>query len=293
MLLFSCKKSDKAPIPIKLQKEIPPKVKSNKQDQNLITWGVLHLPPFMILEGEQKGRGSMDGIFDLAKKHLPEYKHKTEKMNWARFWNEVANGRSVCSVMALKNSWRLEKAYFSLPQMPLLTNTIIMNKKGSNLLGNPEKYSIVKLLKDKRFKGRIEKSRSYSKSLNELLKVHGKEFRLERQTTRPLSLIKMLEAERIDYTIEYPGVANYLDNNYTETKGDIVIIPIKETPAYNFSYTVCTKNEWGKKIIGKWNKRIAPLRETKEYRKIIERSFTGEKQIQMIRKHYNDFLKQK
>ncbi|MCP3944269.1 MAG: transporter substrate-binding domain-containing protein [Desulfobacteraceae bacterium] len=178
-----------------------------------LTWLTLNWPPWMILEGKDQGKGQFDYILREARKNLPQYDHVTEKMNWARFWYEVKNNNNICSPFVLKTAKREEIVYFSIPHTFVLPNAIIMRKTDIKRLGNPDTYSIVELLQDKRFKGYVEKSRSFTAIVDNVLQKHESGSNLTRVAESPESLIKMVATGRVDYTIEYPIVAAYYDKN--------------------------------------------------------------------------------
>ncbi|ETR67256.1 MAG: hypothetical protein OMM_11797 [Candidatus Magnetoglobus multicellularis str. Araruama] len=103
----------------------------------------------------------------------------------------------------------------------------------------------------------------------------------------------MIDANRIDYTIEYPVVAAYFDQKYCLNKGFLSSILIEELPLYNTVCVACPKNEWGQKVINNWNKVFRKLKMTDEYRKITEMGHTDERELQIIRAYYDKFLKLK
>lgn len=254
-----------------------------------LTWMVLNWPPWMILEGADKGTGRFDHILQKAYESLPQYNHVTEKMNWARFWHEVETGTNTCYLFGLKNAHREEIAYFSNPHTFVLPNAVVMKKTTIEKLGNPGSFSIETLLKDKRFKGYAEKNRSFTKTIDNILKKHESSSSLTRVTESGESLIKMVMTGRIDYTIEYPIVAAYYEQK-NGNPGIISSIPISEMDPFSYVYTACTRNAWGKKVIERWNDVLHRIKPTLEYRKITEIGHTDENELLRIRKYYEEFI---
>ena len=254
-----------------------------------ITWMVLDWPPWMIIDGEDKGAGRFNHILDIAQKHLPEYEHVTERMNWARFWHEVENNNNLCYTFGLKSGKREKIAYYSAPHTIVLPNAIIMKKETAELLGNPASYSIVKLLEEDTIQGYAEKNRSFTNKVDLLIKNHGNRFNLTRVSETPESLIKMVIMGRIDYTIEYPIVATYYQEKL-DAPGTLVSIPISEMDPFSYVYMNCTKNDWGKKVIDKWNATLKKIKPTAEFRSITEIGHTDEKELLLLRKYYDDFI---
>jgi len=257
-----------------------------------VTWMVLDWPPWMMLEGEDNGNGRFNYILKEAQDNLPQYDHENVKMNWARFWHEVKNNNNVCYPFGLKSGKREDLVYFSEPHTFVLPNAIIMNRETFEILGNPTSYSILKLLQDKRFKGYAEKTRSFTAKIDNLLKEHEPGSNLQRVSERAESLIKMVGAGRIDFTIEYPIVASYYDRKNAKP-GGIVSVPIAEMEPFSYVYMCCTKNAWGKDVIERWNEVLHRIKPTQKYRSITEIGHTDEKELKLIRQYYEAFLKAK
>ena len=257
--------------------------------EETITWQIIHWPPWMILEGEDAGKGRFNYILKIAQKNLPQYKHVTENMNWARFWHDIENNKNVCNIFAYKTEKRDEIAYFSEPHSFVLPNAIIMKKSMLEKLGNPDTYSIVTLLQDKRFHGYIETTRSYTETLDAILATHESGSNVTRVAESAESLLKMVSTGRIDYTIEYPLVAAYFEQK-NDNPDSISSIPITEVEPFAYVYMACTKNEWGKKVVEQWNQVLRRIKPTPEFRKLTERGHTDEREIRLIRQYYETFL---
>ena len=158
-------------------------------------------------------------------------------------------------------------------------------------MGNPDSYSIVKLLQDKRFKGYAEKNRSFTETVDNILKKHESGSNLSRVEESAESLVKMVSAGRIDYTIEYPIVAAYYAEKESNNPGSISSIPIAEMEPIAYVYLNCTKNEWGKEVVQRWNEVLNRIKPTQEYRRITEIGHTDERELKVIRQNYDAFIK--
>ncbi len=254
-----------------------------------ITWMVLDWPPWMIIDGEDKGTGRFNYILETAQKNLTEYENVTERMNWARFWHEVENNKNLCYTFGLKSGKREKIVYYSAPHTFVLPNAIIMKKETAQLLGNPESYSIIQLLEQDKLKGYAEKNRSFTNKVDSIMKDHEGGSSLTRVSESAESLVKMVIMGRIDYTIEYPIVATYYQKK-NDALGSLVSIPITEMDPFSYVYMNCTKNEWGRKVIEKWNAALEKIKPTEEYRKITEIGHTNENELLLIKKYYDAFI---
>lgn len=261
--------------------------------EDKITWMITDWPPWMILDGEDAGKGRFNYILDAAKENLPNYEHVTERMNFERFWYEVNQKNNICYLFGLKTGNRGDIVYYSEPHTILLPNAIIMRATDLKKLGNPEQYSIIELLEDKRFKGLTQKSRSFTTSVDSLLQTHETGSNLNRVSESAESLIKMVSTGRIDYTLEYPIVASYYGQQLTDGFDPLVSIPISEMEPLSYAYMNCTKNEWGKQVIDEWNSALLRIKPTEEYRRITEVGHTDKKELEIIREAYADFINAK
>lgn len=256
-----------------------------------ITWMVLDWPPWMIIDGEDRGTGRFNHILDTAQQNLAEYEHVTERMNWARFWHEVKNRRNLCYPFGLKSGEREKWVYYSAPHTFVLPNAIIMKKETALTLGSPESYSIIQLLKQDRLKGYAEKNRSFTQKVDALITDHENGSSLTRVSESAESLVRMVIMGRIDYTIEYPIVAAYYQQK-NQAPGSLVSIPITEMEPFSYVYMSCTRNEWGRRVIEKWNTALEKIKPTKAYQQITQMGHTSEKEVLLIKQYYDAFIRE-
>lgn len=252
---------------------------------------VLDFPPWMILDGPDKGTGTFNHILPIVQRSLPEYEHVTERMNWARFWHEIENNKNLCYTFGLKSAKRDKLVYYSAPITLGLPNAVVMKKETAQLVGNPTSYSIIDLLKEEKIKGYVEKNRSFTNKVDSLMKIHEGGSNLKRVPESSESLTKMVITGRIDYTIDYPIVASYYEK-ILNAQGSLVSIPISEMEPVTYIYMNCTKNEWGRKVIEKWDEELMKIKPTAEYRKIVEMGYTADTGLLLIRKYYSDFIQE-
>ena len=252
---------------------------------------ILDFPPWMVLDGPDKGTGTFNHILPIVQRSLPEYEHVTERMNWARFWHEVENDKNLCYTFGLKSAKRDKLVYYSAPITIGLPNAVIMKKETAHLIGNPASYSIIELLKEEKIKGYVEKNRSFTNKVDSLMINHESGSNLKRVSESSESLTKMVITGRIDYTIEYPIVASYYEKKLDE-EGTLVSIPISEMDPVTYIYVNCTKNERGRRVIEKLDEELKKIKPTTEYRRIVEIGYTPETGLSLIRKHYEDFIQE-
>ena len=259
--------------------------------KEVITWQVIHWPPFQMLEGPDKGQGRYDALLELCQTNLPQYEHQTIAMNWARFYSEIKEGKKVCSIFIIRTKERDSFIWFSKPVSIGLPLRIMMRESGIETLGSRNPVSIATLLKDTRFKGILVDKRSYYTAIDTILAEHASLNTVKRVATPEEGIIQMLLAGRADYTIEYPYVANYMANKFQgsyDTK--IESIPITELQDFGRSSCACPKNDWGKKVIDDFDDMLERVKRTPEFLKIMQMFHTDPKELEEIRQQVTTII---
>ena len=261
--------------------------------KDIVNWQNVNWPPFQILRGEEAGKGRFDVLIKIFQDHLPQYEHQNIEMNWARFWEGVNAGKHVLNSMAIKTEERSQYTEFSDVMTFTLPHRIIMKKSTIEKLGNPESVTLAEFLKDGRIKGILEQKRSYSAKLDGILKEHEAGANYERKTLEISHILKMILSDRIDYTIEYPLVVNYLIKKYNlQSDTPLGSIQIEELPRYITAHIAGPKNSWGINVINDINPVIDKLKTTKKYLKIHQMWHSDQRELDQIREIYEElFLK--
>jgi len=253
-----------------------------------MTWMVIHWPPIMMLDGADKGKGKGDALLEMFIENMTQYQHVKKKMNWARVWKNIREGQPICNFMALKNPAREKFAVFSIPLSITTPYRIVMTQKAWERLGKVESYSLAKLMGNQKFKGRIEKKRSYKK-LNKVVEDNAEGSGLRLGAAKSKNIFNMMFLDRVDYTIEYPYVASYLDKLIGGSSGKLRYIEIEESNAFGFGgHVACPKNDWGRKVIVNIDKVIRNEIKTGSLLKALQVWQTDPKDREMIEKFFNE-----
>ncbi|WP_421902346.1 TIGR02285 family protein [Maridesulfovibrio sp.] len=228
------------------------------QADNVIHWYHADFPPSSIMCGELKGKGHENYLEKKLQNALPEYKHAEHIANYGRILKQLAETNGCCVTM-MKTQDREKFIEFSEPVMLYISNGVITLKSRLNefkpFIDEQGFISIAALFntspmrmgisKGRRYGGMVDKIVDNNKNSKKLI-VHYKRDLLE-------TLAKNIQAERtIDYAIGFPHELQWLvSQSFVEDK--FIFIPIRELPEYVLSYVGCSKNKWGKRIIGKVN----------------------------------------
>ena len=256
----------------------------------ILTWGVLHWPPLMILKGEDKGQGRYDLYLKLFQEQMTGYEHVNQEMNWKRQWRDIKNGQPICNILSFKNPARELIAEFSYPTSITLPNRIIVKKQLFEHLGKPTSLSFVELMANKQYSGILQFSRSYTATLDLLLEAHEEGSNITRSSVDSEHLVKMLLIGRFDYLVEYPYIANYLARQHIDLGDNLVSIAIKEMQAYSIGHLACPKTAFGKQVIIDYNRAFINIKDSKKYQELMESWHYNDQEIESIRRGYQDML---
>ena len=229
-----------------------------------ITWGKYNVPPYMIREGTWAHQGIFDQALDVLKEQLPQYEHVELDAPFPRIYSEIKKGSHWCFNGALKTPQRESEGYFSLPSSIFLPLRIIVRR--DRLAQFPQRPSLESLLKDHQLITSVMRDRSYSPTVDRLLKTYPPKENYSEQ----VEAVGMLLAGRIDFMVELPLLAQD-QARVMGHGGELVAIPMQEADEVVFNRVMCAKNEWGRQVVEAVNKVLLANRAKPFYRRIVEK----------------------
>lgn len=249
-----------------------------------IIWGKHHVPPYMIREGEWAHQGIFDLTLDVIKENLPQYQHVELAAPFPRVISEIKKGSHWCYIGMLKTPEREAYGYFSLPTSIFLPLRIIVRRDHMAQFKAPQ--SLQALLQSRQFTTSVMRDRSYSPTVDKLLAAYPPKENYSEQ----VEAISMLLAGRIDYMIELPLLA-FDQARLMKRPGELVAIPTQEADEIVYNRVMCSKNEWGRKVIEQINKVLITNRSKPYYRSIVEKWHDPESVAEIRRIYDTVFLK--
>jgi len=216
-----------------------------------IIWARTNFPPGFILDGSAQGTGYGDRLNKYMVKHLPQFKHTSVIYpNWTRLLLEQQTNKQkvICSSAFFyrKPGDRediKDKNLLSAPNFVFFLHDVIVKKSKRHLY--PEEVSFRKLLNNKELKYGFSRivGPIYNKVLGDYLGVKdlgelSVEARLKALHSKKNIIVrlsedmvegplKMILYDRIDYTLEYEFMVNFVQDKIKST-GELVAIPVKE-----------------------------------------------------------------
>ncbi|BDX05309.1 transporter substrate-binding domain-containing protein [Planctobacterium marinum] len=256
---------------------------------NSITWAIAHYPPRFVIEAPGKFGGQAGLQHEILEAALPQYQHVYKQYSYASFAQALLKQEPVCTSMILKTPEREMLAAFSIPWHIDLPIALAITRDAWQRIGSPKTVLFKDVIQDERIKGGIEQKRSYG-VLDDLIKDLAINKNLDKYELIASQILPLLQTGGIDYTLEYPYLAEYYLRNI-KTRKDIISVPIEDGFDYVFGYIACTKNDWGQALIKRLNEVIREERQKQGYLnllKMLYRSDSDRAKMESI--YYQHFL---
>lgn len=236
--------------------------------QKSIQWAINDAPPFHIIDGPYQGLGICDVLVDAIHRALPEVKRSVWLMPQPRISAALDEGVSLCfPCMILKGS-EDSKAFYSLPTHIYEPHHVITTKSKAaefnSLFGKPLVFET--LLANGHYRFGYPAGRRYG-SLQPLLDKYPAAL------VRPGSggtgaIMQMIKANRLDYTLDYPVVANYFKNT---GQGTLAKLPLRENAGQPVPGAIgCARNDWGRQVVTEINQVMSQVRQDPDFIRVLE-----------------------
>ncbi len=223
-----------------------------------IRWVVHHMPPVFTLPGGQTpsqaselGHGELDGLQRLLVTRLPQVRHEFVVAVPTRFEALVRQGEPICSLLPRRTPERLSWLYFTPTHPPLNSRAVHLVTRAELLprltaLGEP--LSLARVLQAPQLRGVLTRDRSFGPRIDQLLQTQGQTLLQSALAWRGSNLLSMLQAGRMDYTLEHPVlVDDYLRQHPDGAR--LVKLPLLEAQAISQATVACARNPAGRRHI--------------------------------------------
>jgi uncharacterized protein (TIGR02285 family) len=237
-----------------------------------IRWAAAKWAP--ISDSEDGKTGLVDSILDQILERNPELQIQKFNSDYIKTTMLLKGGKNICSHLYLKTKERADYAYFtSYTLMPPL-RVVVKASNAYAFLGKNSDVDLSALMNSSHWRGIFSKERSYGPPVDELLigRSESASLRFLEAEDRWKAGLRLVAAGRVDYTVDYRLIVVEF-NRELKDSDRLMALPIRGffTPIEN--YIACTKNEWGRAMIEKFDKDIRALVQTKKYRSAVEALF--------------------
>lgn len=210
------------------------------RSQQTITWVVIDLPPFSIVDGPLAGTGITQKIVGLFKSRLPDYTHIDLEAPIGRRENLAERGENVCSGSVINTPERQERWLFSKDIFPFLPPRFFVQTdidlKGLTQISPREINRFGQIA--------VENYRSQGPVIDALIAGVSK----DRKTSVPnlTTALAMFRSHRVDGFFGFSHEVAYLARD----QGDLsyVSLPVRGAVAIAGGLA-CTKSDWGRATI--------------------------------------------
>lgn len=243
-------------------------VSYNETQSRVIHWAINDAPPFHVLHGEYQRHGVCDVLTRVVHRYLPEQQASYLQMPQPRISQALDNKEPVCFPCMIYKPEGEARAVYSSPTHFYYPHHIITSAATAKTLravyGEP--VSLEKLLDDPRFRLGYPAGRRYG-VLQPLLNEHDP-YLARAGTGGAVAILHMISSGRLDYTIDYPIVANYFQRLYNRS---MVTLQIAENNQQPVAGAIgCANNAWGHSKIAEINRVITQIRQDPELLEVLQ-----------------------
>lgn len=215
-----------------------------------VRWAIIDGPPFHTRGAPEPtgqpadlGDGLLDALITGLAREAPELRHRFVVMSRPRMWRAMQAGEPICYADAFRTPERLRWAY--LTPATLAVPLVLVTRKG--LLGAGTDVSLADVLARPDLHGAFEPDRSYGEGLDTLIRQAGPQARSMNLPDSPV-LLRMLEAGRMDYLVEYPPTVHYFAQRL-QPPPELDVYALREAREPTPSYIACTRSPWGRQVV--------------------------------------------
>jgi uncharacterized protein (TIGR02285 family) len=225
-----------------------------------IRWVAQDVPPhFNFRDGHaprnvgELGRGEVDGFMRVLLARMPEFQHEFVEASTTRYEALSRSGETLCSALHVRTPARSSWLYFSHLYPPLASREIHVIVRREALVrithGRPadDRVVLAELLKRPDLRLLLARDRAYGPQIDKQLSALAVP-RLSAGAQPTGQLLDMLRAGRMDYTLEYPSVAQ----DYLRRVGDpgaLVALPVAEGRSTLLATVSCSRTPEGRRHI--------------------------------------------
>ena len=249
-------------------------------EDKVITWAVTRWPPIMTFKNaspqslDDMGDGITDQVILKLAANLPGYQHRFMTSNIPRIWKEIADGHALCSAATLWTPERARLTYMTPMLIIPPLHLVVRRDRLKAVTRGAAAVSIRALAQRKDIVGYLEVERSYGPAINAMPDDPG--LSLHRMVVPTgTQLITMLDIGRMDYTVEFPMVIEYM-RRQGQLRNDMVVVPLQEAPNDNPNYVACTRNAWGESVTRDIERAVQLAEKDHDFRHVMTRWLPAE-----------------
>lgn len=223
------------------------------QPKETLVWLLRDLPPLMIFEGPEKGRGVIDQLLPLLIARMPQYQHTLMRVNRARGLQMLQEQTLTCDAALNRSKEREQWIAFTAPVFLAMSNGLAVRRSDQEFLKPFIKEGAVDLaalLADGGEKLGIIAERNYGEQLDALLKqAPANSLMLHYGNDALGSLLQMQRLSRLRMLLGYRPEIRYQARQQGIAEDELQFFPIRDTGKYLSGYIGCSATARGKQVV--------------------------------------------
>ncbi|RMQ39985.1 hypothetical protein ALQ04_02564 [Pseudomonas cichorii] len=236
------------------------------QAKETLIWLLRDMPPATIFSGPYQGQGAIDQFMPILTARMPEYEHVLMRVNRARGTQMLNDPTLTCDPTLLWTPLRARTIVFSIPTYIVLSNGLVVRKNDMQLFTpfiTDDHIDLLALMNSKTIKLGVVAERSYGIVIDEILSHTPREELSEHYGNDAVgSLLQMERLGRLQALISYWPEARAQAMHQGINPEELVFLPVKDTPKYQFTHIGCSDNPKGRQAMEIINREMRSLRET-------------------------------
>lgn len=200
---------------------------------------------------ENPTQGIMFELLHEVTKELPEYQHHYQAMSLSRGFTDLKQHNNLCMVGMVRNPERDTVGYF-VGLWPVLPPQLVIRRKDRQMIaGKQSRVSLTELLERHDLHGAIIEGRFFGPTLQPLLQAASAKGDLQTMQTSSSvnNLLRMLEAGRIDFTLDYLETFLTSSTGQPELRNNLLLMPLEEAQTPGVGGIYCSRTPRGKQLI--------------------------------------------
>lgn len=237
------------------------------QARETLIWLMRDMPPVTIFSGPDQGQGAIDKLMPLLIARMPQYDHLLMRVNRARGLQMLYEPSFTCDPTLLWTAERAQKIVYSIPTYAVFANGLTVRKddlaRFTPFIADRQ-IDLKALLASKTAKVGVVAGRSYGAVIDAILRQFPEEDLAPHYGNDAIgSMLQMQRLGRMQAMISYWPEARYqaLQQGIRET--ELVFLPVKDTPKYQFTHIGCSDTAQGREAMAIINREMRTLREEK------------------------------
>ncbi len=259
-------------------------------------WMVLDLPPGSIPVNGQLTDGITDVAVKMLMEEMPDLRHRISVTNTARAMATLAEGQPQCFTTAIQTPERERIAYFSITHVIPPLHIVARADAAAKLPRNDKGEVLPATLFDRSdLRGLLVPQRSYSPVIDALLNLRDPRSGIRNTLAADsgANILRMLQLNRGDYTVEYDFVLAYQQARSPELQQGrgLSVLPIAGTEPISVGIA-CPHTEWGRSTIQRIDAIVSRISTRAEYRQSLNRWLTPA-EARRFQKTQDEFYRQR